>query len=1059
MPNLLKMEKKDDMNSILFKYNKHGNTGLRIHKGILSVAVIFILAASALSMADSGATPAASQSVHAFSQRIVSDIGKLPIPQTPSPSQLKAQFNETGLPTGTEWSVNISGTAYSSTGQSIMVLLAPGSYSYIVRNPIGFYNPSPQGHLTVTNQDVKIQVDFHGKLSIAGYVNLYSMQFDSNSSALSTNQSVFPVYGLFDAYSHNYIVVGYQNSEVYLIDQHDFSKIAGFRGPASPVSVDYNHNNGDIYVINSTTVFIYNETGSLIASSYLGSYLVTVAFNPINGQVMVGNLYGGLYFLNGTTLAVMEEINSITVLDSQSIAYNSALNQMEVINDSAQNGNIVFLNGADKPVSQVNATGTLISLIYNPSSSSTYYVGLQSSLSRAYVLNSTGTHLIPGTENSFGLGLSQSLNSVLVTNTQNGTVQLINSSTNDPIYTIQGAGAPLIPLSAPGNSTFLVVNPMEDALDTVSYNSVVVKVNFLENGLPSTTRWNVTINGQQESSTTNVVTFYEIPGTYGYSVGSVPGYVTPVPGQFTARGPETNVSLSFIKTYSVTFSEQGLPSGMFWAANLSGSTVSGPWNTSIHFSLPNGTYFFSIPSSGVYTASPDSGFITVNGTTESVSLNFATSTYTLSFISSGLPPGHGLNIFINGIDEKSNGTSLNYSAIPGSYSYYIPAINGYYPEAASGTAIVSDSNVTVTVKWLPYLFRVNFTETGLPTGSPWEMHIGNNLAMNSTSSDMSANLQNGTYSYTFVSLNSSWKGGSGIITVNGGVLQVSLQFTPVMYKVTFTERGLEAGSYWSVMVQGAGSSGTHANSTQLSLQNGTYTFLAESSNTSFSTLNGHFTVNGSDMAVNLSFSLKVYNIKFTESGLQEGTLWGIYIPGSGNHTGDGASLNVTLPVGEHSYAPLPVPGYNSSSGGLVNVVSGNLTVHVNYTLIPHSRALYNITFFELGLPEGFHWSVTLNNTTKVALPDGFFAFQLPNGTYNLSIESIGPHGKIFSMQYELELIVFGTNQYVYVLFYGPYPWLIIDFAVPTHGGFSSTVNHHHESGFSVARDIVAATKN
>lgn len=1045
------------MNRILFKYHEHGNIGLKIYKRILSIAVIFILVVSAISVVMYGSGLAASRSSSSLSQKITADLGKMPGRLQPSQSMFSVQFNETGLPTGTEWSVNVSGTNYDSTSQSISLSLPAGTYSYAINNTIHFYAPSIQGHFTITDQNVLEQVNFHGKLSVTGYENLYTKQFDANSSSLANNQSVFPVYGIFDGFSHNFVILGYGNSQVYLVNQYSPSTITSFNGPSSPLAVDYNHNNGNLYVINSTAVFMYNSTGSLLASDYLGSYLISVAYNPINGQVMVGSMNGGLYFLNGATLLDIGAMDNITLLGSQSIAYNSALNQMEVINDSAQNGNIIFLDGTDKPVSKVNATGTLLSLLYNPSSESTYYVSLQNTQSSTYVLNSTGSHRIPGTANSYGLGVSQYLNSILVTNTLNGTVQLINSSTNEPNYVIQDSGVPLIPLVGPGNSSMFLINPMEDALDVVTTNSIAVNVNFREYGLSPSTKWDVTVGGQTISTNGSVIQFFEIPGNHNYSVGPVSGYVTPIPGSFNAQGIETNVTITFSRTYSVSFMESGLGSGHTWSVSLGGMTVSADWNSDIVFSLPNGTYFFSVPPVSAYAASPDSGYLNVNGSDENISLNFSTNAYNMTFNSSGLPAGKSFNLFINGLEERSNGTSFTYNAIPGSYSYYIPSISGYYPEVASGTVLVSDSNVTVNITWLPYLFKVNFTETGLPLGFAWSIHIGNNMELNSSTANASANLPNGTYSYTFTSGNSSWAGGSGLFTVNGSGKQISIHFIQVVYRVEFMENGLNTGSYWSVMVQGGPSSGTYADSTHVYLQNGTYSFTATSSNSSFANVIGHFMVQGSNTSVKVPFTLNTFNVTFVESGLQGEKLWGVYIPGSGSHTTEATSLNITLSVGEHSYAPLSVPGYNSTTGGIFNVVGSNLTVPVNYTPVPHVKTLYNITIFELGLPRNFQWTVTLNNTTETAHPGGFFVYGLSNGTYNLSVESIGPHGKIFSMHFDLKLIVFGTNQYLYVLFYGPYAWLIIDFAVHSHGGFSESVGHH-DQGFSVAQDIVASTR-
>ena len=55
---------------------------------------------------------------------------------TPPPSSYTATFTQTGLPSGTTWSVTFGGTKKSSTGSSIMFTVGPGSYNWTVSSPI-----------------------------------------------------------------------------------------------------------------------------------------------------------------------------------------------------------------------------------------------------------------------------------------------------------------------------------------------------------------------------------------------------------------------------------------------------------------------------------------------------------------------------------------------------------------------------------------------------------------------------------------------------------------------------------------------------------------------------------------------------------------------------------------------------------------------------------------------------------------------------------------------------------------------------------------------------------
>ena len=1013
---------------------------MKFSRQLLSMVTIGVLIASAISAINLNANNSGTLQNQNFTSPLMSSLGNVTGIQPSTISLYPVYFNETGLPSGTAWAVNVSGSSHASSNSSIRLSLPSGAYSYSIENSLNFYTSSPNGQFTVLNHGININTSYNGRLSVTGYVNLATGKLVNSSSSLTTTMTVFPVYGIFDNFSHSFVVLGYSNSMIYEVSQYNQSLISSFNGPVSPLAVDYNPVNGNLYVLNSTTVFVYSPNGTILASHYFGKYLISVAYDPTNGEIMVGNLYGGLYFLNQYTLAIDGVLSDIKVFSSQSFAYNSALNQMEVINDSSPGGNIVFLNGSNTPVSTINGVGTILSLIYNQVTNSSYYIGFMDGISNTYVNNSTGNYIIPGTAQSYGLGFSKSLDSILVTNTQNGTVELINATNNVVSYVISGTGTPILPLSGPENSALFIVNPNGNALDIVTANDFAVKVNFTETGLLPDTLWGVNIGGFSQMSTGNAVQFYEAPGHYSYSVSQLADYISPQPGNFVVGSTPVNITASYVRTYSVSFVEDGLPSGNSWGLTFNGINKIAPAGQAIIFSAPNGTFAFNTTSENGYTASPRSGYAVINGESVNFLVNYSLKSYELKFVSAGVPAGTIWSMKINSVLEQSGNSTITYGATAGSYSYTIYPVHGYYPEVASGSVKVSDSNVTVYLNWLPYLYKVNFTETGLPAGFGWQVSISGGPTISSLGSNASAYLQDGTYSYVFTASNSSWRGGSGIFTVNGTGLQTQLNFVPVLYKVVFIEKGLPLNAYWSVYVPGSGTDSSYGNSTSVQLQNGTYSFEAETSNTSFVTFSGNFTVNGSGINVTVTFVLVQYNVTFTESGLIDGTQWGVFIPGSGNFTSNATAFNVSLPIGQHSYSPLPVAGYNSSAGGYFNLEGGNMTFPVNFTLIPSAPAVYNVTIYEMGLPEGFQWAIILNNTMEVSYPEGDFNLQLANGTYNLSLLSIGPHGKLFWSDLNITLTVNGTDQSVIVLFYGPYVWLVVDFGLHNNGG------HHHHNG-------------
>jgi hypothetical protein len=65
------------------------------------------------------------------------------------------------------------------------------------------------------------------------------------------------------------------------------------------------------------------------------------------------------------------------------------------------------------------------------------------------------------------------------------------------------------------------------------------------------------------------------------------------------------------QTYSVSFTQSGLPSGTSWNVTFNAETKSAT-SDSIVFNVANGVYTFSITPPAGYDVSPSSGLITVN---------------------------------------------------------------------------------------------------------------------------------------------------------------------------------------------------------------------------------------------------------------------------------------------------------------------------------------------------------------------------------------------------------------------------------------------------------------
>ena len=72
-------------------------------------------------------------------------------------------------------------------------------------------------------------------------------------------------------------------------------------------------------------------------------------------------------------------------------------------------------------------------------------------------------------------------------------------------------------------------------------------VTFEESGLPTGTRWTVTLGGMTNASIGPDLVLWAANGTYGYSIGAVPGYVAPGPATVTVDGgPPAPVRVPYV---------------------------------------------------------------------------------------------------------------------------------------------------------------------------------------------------------------------------------------------------------------------------------------------------------------------------------------------------------------------------------------------------------------------------------------------------------------------------------------------------------------------------------
>jgi hypothetical protein len=231
---------------------------------------------------------------------------------------------------------------------------------------------------------------------------------------------------------------------------------------------------------------------------------------------------------------------------------------------------------------------------------------------------------------------------------------------------------------------------------------------------------------------------------------------TGVTTEYALTNNQTGLGSGHTLVYAVTFGESGLPGGKPWKVSLNGTvqTAAGPSKV---FEFPNGTYAYLISGPAGYRVAgiPPSGTVTVAAGPRWENFTFVRqSTYSITFRESGLPTGESWCVLLSGLQSCSGRSSDVYRNLtPGSYSYAVLPMTGQVitakllgsPVALSGTLTITSRSFTMVLKYV-YPYVVTFTESGLPTGTNWNVTV-RGVTENSTTNTITFNEGNGTYGY------------------------------------------------------------------------------------------------------------------------------------------------------------------------------------------------------------------------------------------------------------------------------------------------------------------------
>ncbi len=782
-------------------------------------------------------------------------------------------FRETGLPSGTNWSVNLTGTLQTSTSSTITFTVANGSYDYAVGTVRGYLSTPQTGMATVNGIE---------KTESIAFTPAYAVTFNEGGLPSETNWSVTLNRTTGNSTTTMIVFTGIVNGT------YNF-------GVGSIVGYTSNPSSGVV------TVHGANATEEISFAVPIITY--TVTFTETGMPPGAG---GGVNFA-GAGLTAFGAGGVVSFPDVADGIYDYTI--------SAGAGYRYLSSEPGSPVT-VNGTNVEVTVAFSAIYSVTFSEsGIPNALTWSVSLNGNGSGAIPGatTSTTFQIG--------------NGTFSYAWGNTG---------GYHITTGSYTGSVTVNGANPTPVS---VTFSQVMYVVTFTESNLSTGTEWSVTLNDAVQTSTGPSIAFAEPNGTYSYTVGAVPGWTTSsYSGLVTLNGTAAGVGVIWTQiTYTVTFTESGLPPGTNWSVTLIRETESST-SSEIAFSEPNGTYPYAIRAVQGWATTSYSGSVTVNGTAAGVPIPWTQLRYAVTFTEAGLPSSESWSVTLNGATESSTGSVITFTEPNGIYPYTIAAVSGWTTVGYSGSVTVNGTATGVLVTWTQFTYNITFTETGLPSGTNWSVAL-NGAIETSTVSTIMFTEPNGTYPYSIGDI-SGWHQTTlpytGPVTVSGSaVIQPTMQFTVASYSVTFAESGLRSGTEWYVNITGGRSFSSTAGTLTFAQPNGTYQFtVATGASYVVTSPSGNVTVAGAPVSESIAFTT-AYGITFNRpSGAASGASWSVYLnttTGSGTPGAAGASsqdivrtttastLTILVPNGTYSFSIVVTGNPSLTTRGTVSV--------------------------------------------------------------------------------------------------------------------------------------------
>ena len=673
-------------------------------------------------------------------------------------------FTQTGLPSGT-WYINVTTTSQTFStlyNKSITFTETNGTYSYTVATNNKEYAPSSaSGSFTVNGSSVSVSITFalytysvtfteSGlPASTKWYVNITGGSSYSSTASSITLPAGNGTYS-YTVATVNKIYKPSPSSGSFTVSGSAVSESVTFTELTWEVTfTESGLPTGTKWYLNISGQSSLSSTGTSI-STYEpnGTYAYTIASS---NKIYNPNPSSSTFTMNGTaiseTVSFSEIIYTVTVKETGlpsgtwyfnitgGSSYSSATTSLSFSEPNGTYSYTLSTNNsyyAPSPSSgsfTVNGAALTVNVTFKLVAYNVVFreTGLPSGMVWYVVLNGSKTS---SNTSSITFLKPNGTYSFMIENPVNGTY-----------------GIRYVPKNATGTATVNGKALQINVTFTTQYY-LLIKVTPSNGGTVSpSSGW---YNSQSSIKLNAIANASFIFSTWsGTGTGSYSGIYNPY--NITIGGP-VNETAVFVKVYSVTFTETGLPSGMLWYLNISGPRSFHTTSSSITFTEPNGTYSYSYGVNTRYATPDPTGTITVNGTSVTINATFHLVTYTVTFLEIGLPSSDTWSVSLNGSSNTPTNTSyITFTEPNGTYPYSIPPVSNLIIEPESGEVVVNGQNVVVNIVFQTGSskegYLVSFIASGLPANTEWFVTL-NGYTESSFSDLIQFYVGAGSYSYS-----------------------------------------------------------------------------------------------------------------------------------------------------------------------------------------------------------------------------------------------------------------------------------------------------------------------